>query len=305
VFKGGLRYERTDIDADFASTNTTFARFYNNIVPSFSAQRVLKNSSVTFGFTQRIQRPGIYQLNPFRDSSNSLYINTGNPDLRPAVNNNFELSYGNFAKGSINVSANYSFANNTIQSVTSVNGNVTTQTYANVGKNKQFGGDLNINYPITKKLNININAELLQVWLKGMYNGREYTSSGQQGHMFTYTNYKFDSGYRLSVNVGYDSRYVMLQGRDNYYFGEGISLSKDILKNKATVGITANNRFRKFYKLDFFTKTVDFETVSSNLNYYRSINLNFSYKFGRLNSAIKKNQRGINNDDASGGGRGN
>jgi hypothetical protein len=154
-------------------------------------------------------------------------------------------------------------------------------------------------------MNVNINAELMQVWLKGTYNGTFYTNSGQQGHVFTYTGYKFDGGYRVGLNIGFDSRYVMLQGRDNYWFGNGISVSKDIFKDKATIGIAANNPFRKFNKLDFFTKTVDFETVSSNQNFYRSINLNFSYKFGRLNSTIKKNQRGINNDDASGGGRGN
>jgi outer membrane receptor protein involved in Fe transport len=142
------------------------------VVPSVSIQRSLKSSSLTFGFTQRIQRPGIFQLNPFVDRSNPNYITTGNPGLRPAVNNNFELSYGNFAKGSVNISTSYSFANNTIQQLASVNGTVTTTTYANVGKNKQLGLDLNMNYPITKKLNVNINAELLRVWLEGFYSNQ-------------------------------------------------------------------------------------------------------------------------------------
>jgi hypothetical protein len=302
VFKGGARLERTNVDADFtSSTGGQLNRFYNNIVPSFSAQRVLKGSTLTFGFTQRIQRPGIYQLNPFADRSNPLYINMGNPDLRPAVNNNFELSYGNFKKGSINISSSYSFANNTIQNVTSVNGNVTTQTFANVGKNKRLGLDVNMNYPITKKVNVNLNAELMRVWVNGAYNGKLYSNSGQQGHVFTYTSYKFDDGYRIGMNIGFDSRYVLLQGVDNYWLGGGANVSKDLFKGKGSISLNVNNPFKKFNRLDFFTKTVDFETISSNNNFYRQINLNFSYKFGRLNAAIKKNQRGINNDDAAGG----
>jgi len=303
--KGGLRLERTNVHADFTTPKSSFDQGYSNLVPSFSAQRTLNTtSSLTFGFTQRIQRPGIYQLNPFVDSSNNKYISTGNPNLRPAINNNFELSYGNFAKGSINISTHYSFVNNSIQNVVAVSANdVTTTTYANVGQNHNLGIDVNINYPLTKKMNLNINSELLQVWLKGTYNGSFYTNSGQQGHIFTYTDYKFDSGLHLGMNLGFDSRYVLLQGRDNWYFNNNYSASKEVLNKKGTISLSVANPFSKFNKLDFFTKTPDFETYNSNQNYYRSIYLGFNYKFGKLNSEIKKAQRGINNDDTSGGGR--
>jgi outer membrane receptor protein involved in Fe transport len=302
TFKSGVRFERTSIDANFSSTGTGLNQGFNNVVPSVSVQRSLKNSSLTFGFTQRIQRPGIYQLNPFVNRSNPLYITVGNPDLRPAVNNNFELSYGNFTKGSFNLSSSYSFANNTIQNLASVNGNVTTTTFANVGKNKNLALDLNMNMPITKKLNVNVNAEVMQVWLKGTYNGEFFTNSGQQGHVFTNSSYKFDDGYRVGVNVGFDSRYVLLQGTDNYYIGYGANLSKELFNKKATISLYVNGPFSKFIKLDFQTRTADFATTNYSYQFYRTLGLGFNYKFGKLNSSIKKNQRGINNDDTSGGG---
>jgi len=303
TFKTGVRLERTTINANFTSSQSAFNQNYNNLVPSVSAQRTLNpTSSVTFGFTQRIQRPGIGQLNPFVDSSNTKYITTGNPNLKPAVNNNFELSYGNFAHGSINISTHYSFVNNSIQSVNSLLANdVTATTYANVGQSKNLGIDVNINYPVTKKMNVNINSEYLQVWLKGTYNGNFYTNSGQQGHIFTNSDYKFDNGLRLGVNVGFDSRYVLLQGRDNWYFNQGYSASKEILNKRGQISLQVSNPFSKFNKLDFFTKTPDYQTYNSNQNFYRSVFLGFNYKFGKLNSEIKKAKRGINNDDAAGG----
>ena len=303
TFKAGLRLERTTIDANFTTSQSPFTQNYNNLVPSVSAQRTLdKTSSLTFGFTQRIQRPGIGQLNPFVDSSNTKYITTGNPNLKPAVNNNFELSYGNFAHGSINISTHYSFVNNSIQSVNSLLANdVTATTYANVGQSKNLGIDVNINYPVTKKMNVNINSEYLQVWLKGTYNGNFYTNSGQQGHIFTNTDYKFENGLRLSANIGFDSRYVLLQGRDNWYFNQNYGASKEVLNKKGQISINFANPFSKFNKLDFFTKTPDYQTYNSNQNYYRSLFIGFNYKFGKLNSEIKKNKRGINNDDAAGG----
>lgn len=304
TFKGGLRLERTTVDAFFAQTNTPLNQIYNNLVPSVSAQRTInETSNVTFGFTQRISRPGIWQLNPFVDSSNTKYINSGNPNLHPTVNNNIELSYGNFAHGSVNLSAHYAFVNNSIQQVVFVSGDdVTTSTYANVGKTQNLGLDLNTNLPLTKKWNLNVNAEIMQVWLKGFYNGDLYTNSGQQGHIFTNSDYKWDSGFRLSINLGFDSRYVLLQGRDNWYFGYGAGASQELFNKKATVSLNINNPFSKFNTLDFFTQTPQEITYNRNQNYYRSINISFNYKFGKLNSEIKKAQRGINNDDTSGGG---
>lgn len=301
VFKGGLRLERTVVNAHFSSNDTLLNKGYNNLVPSFAAQHNLTNtSSLTFGFTQRIQRPGITQLNPFINQSNPQYIIKGNPALTPAITNNFELNYGNFAKGSFDLSTNYSFSNNTIQNVTTLGADdVTTTTFANVGSDRILGADLSFNYPITKKWHMSLNAELLHVWLKGTYNGAFYTNSGQQGHIFAGTDCQFDNGLVLKLNVGFDSRYVLLQGRDNYFFNNSYAAIKELFKKKVRVAIGINNPFSKFNKLDFFTKSTNFQTYNGNDNYYRQINFGLVYKFGRLNSNIKKNKRGINNDDAA------
>jgi outer membrane receptor protein involved in Fe transport len=139
--KVGLRMEHTNIDADFSSVNTTVNQSYNNLIPSISIQRTFKTSSINFGFTQRIQRPGIYQLNPFVDNSNPKFVSTGNPNLRPELNNTFEFTYSNFAKNSFNAGLSYAFSNNSIQTVTNLNvdstsnhtkDTVTTTTYQNL-----------------------------------------------------------------------------------------------------------------------------------------------------------------------------
>ncbi|WP_169927087.1 outer membrane beta-barrel family protein [Mucilaginibacter auburnensis] len=301
TFKGGLRFERTNVKAD----GTTLDQAYNNVVPTFSVQRPLDSlNSLTFGFTQRIQRPGIYQLNPFVDNSNQQYVFTGNPNLRPAVNNSFEMSFSNTGKGSLNVTLNYTFANNTIENVNRPLGNNRIEsTYANVGQNKRLGINADLNYPITKKMNINVNAQIFRVWLRGTYNGNFYSNSGYQGYIFTYTSYKFDNGLRLGTNLGFDSRYVLLQGTDNYWVSYSLSAQKEFFKGKMNVSFAANSPFSKFIRLDFATRTPDFQTTNINMNFYRSFNFGINYKFGGLNASIKKNQRGISNDDTSSGSR--
>ena len=90
--KGGLRLEHTSVNADFISVGSSVNQNYNNFIPSISIQRSLNSSSITFGYTDRISRPGIYQLNPFVDQSNPKFINTGNPNLKPELNHTFELN---------------------------------------------------------------------------------------------------------------------------------------------------------------------------------------------------------------------
>ena len=96
--KAGLRLEHTTVRANFVSTSSTVNQDYNNLIPSLSVQYNLKSSSVSMGYTDRISRPGIYQLNPFVDATNPNFISTGNPNLQPEVNHSFELNYSIFSK---------------------------------------------------------------------------------------------------------------------------------------------------------------------------------------------------------------
>ncbi len=306
VVKAGLRLEVTTVNAQFSSVGSSVKQNYYNLIPSFSIQRKFKTrSSINLGYTQRIQRPSIWQLNPFVNRSNPLVISSGNPELQTVENNSIELNYSYFAKGNINIGLSYTFANNTIENVTSVNKDTITQsTYLNVGKNRGLGISLNGNYPITKQLNVNINAQLLHVWLKGTFNGEFYNQSGFQGHCFTTTSYNFPKDFHISADIGYDSRYVLLQGRDNYYYYFSLGGSKDLFNKKVSLSVVATNPFNEFRKIDFYAGSANFSQYNYNYDYARRINITIRYKFGHLNSEIKKSEKGISNDDTGGrGGR--
>lgn len=309
--KAGLRLEHTHVDADFTSSNSSFNRDYDNLIPSVSLQRSFKSSSLNLGFTQRIQRPGIWQLNPFVDASNPQFISTGNPDLRPELNNSFELNYSNFKKGSVNIGLSYAFSNNAIQQVSSTNtgtfnghvDTITTTTYQNLGSNRSLGLNLNVNQSITKKLSVSLNGQINHIWLKGTYNGQFYTNDGTTGNAFMNAGYKFDNGYRLGFDAGYFSGDVSLQGHSVAFIYNAYSVVKEFLNKKATISFVANCPYAKYFTWKSYTNTPDYSQYSYNQNIYRTFAVRFSYKFGKLNSEIKRNQRSINNDDTKGGGK--
>ena len=306
--KAGLRLEETTINADFSSVGSNLNTSYNNFIPSVSIQRQLKNSSINFGFTERIQRPDISQLNPFVDQSNPQFVSTGNPNLKPELNHVFELNYSRFSTGSINIGLSYSFSNNSIQNVSSLKQQknkdtietVTYTTYENLGSNQTLGLNINTNYPLTKQLSLSINGLLNRVWLKGYYNGGQYSTSGFVGNMFFNISYRFPTGYRIGTNTGFFSGNVNLQGKSSYFIFNQFVFSKELLKKAASVSFVANNPYSKYWAGNSTTRTNDYYQVTNYNQTYRSFAIRLSYKFGKLNSDIKKNQHGIENDDTKG-----
>jgi hypothetical protein len=307
--KAGLRLEHTTVNADFVSSSSTVKQDYNNLIPSLSVQRNLKNSNISLGYTDRISRPGIYQLNPFVDESNPNFITTGNPNLQPEINHTFELNYSTFSKNSVTAGISYAFSNNSIQTVTHLqavsNGSLidttTVTTYENLGSNKTLGLNLNINFTSVKNLSISLNSQLSHIWLKGTYNGQFYTNEGYTGNAFLNMGFKFGNGYRIGFDAGYFSGDVNLQGKTSAYIFNSYVFSKTFFNKKLTLSAVMNNPYSQFFKFTSTTTTPDFYQSNYNQIFYRSFALRFNFKFGKLNSDIKRNQRGINNDDKKAG----
>jgi outer membrane receptor protein involved in Fe transport len=300
TFKAGARLEGTYVEGNFESTNSTVNTNYFNLIPSVSLNRTLKESqSLSFGFTQRIQRPGIWDLNPFVDKSRPNFEYYGNPNLEAALSNNFELTYSNFKKGSLNLSLTYNFANNTQQQVFEYMEaeNLTRVTSFNIGKTRLLGTNANFNYPISDKWNLNVSANLNYLWLEGMINGVITKNSGVTGYANLNTSYKFEKTWKASVSFNYGAPDVMLQGQSNSYYYVGFSGSKDIIKDKLTISTMIANPFQKFRAFRNYSEGINFTQERIRENPFRRVNVGLNWKFGKLQGSIKKNERSINNDD--------
>jgi outer membrane receptor protein involved in Fe transport len=307
--KGGLRLEHTAVNADFTSEGVSISPNYNNLIPSISLQRDFKAYSLNFGYTQRIQRPGISQLSPYVNLSNPQFIVTGNPSLRPELDNTFELTYNHFGKNSIIAGVSYASSSNSIQristlqtdSVYGIKDTVNYTTYGNVGANRNLGLNLNIRLNPSPAFSLGINAHLSRIWLKGAYNGTVYSNQGYTGNAFLNTRYKWNNGYAVGLNGGYASGNVTLQGHSEGRVSTALFVTKDVWKKKGTLTVAANNVYAKYLTLRSVSSGPDFSQVTENQAYYRSFFIRFNYRFGRLNSEIRKNEHGINNDDIKSG----
>ncbi|MDD4970407.1 MAG: TonB-dependent receptor [Paludibacter sp.] len=301
-FKAGLRYERTG--STIILTDTNFHVSFHNWVPSVSiSYKFSETTNLRLSYNQRISRPGIWYLNPFVDNSNPFSITQGNPDLIPEVNHSISLNYSYITpKLNINTSLFTSFTNNFIDRVSkSLNDSVVYNTYKNIGSNQNAGLSLYGNWQPNKSIRINLNSNVGYTALNtndnsGMNNkGINFSVSG--GGQFT-----LPVEIKLSINGGYYSPTIMLQGQRSGFYYYGLTLNRDFLKKKLNISINARNPFNETTKYASVRQTADYRLNNSTTYAVRTFGLSVSYRFGELKNQIKKVERTITNDDVKGGG---
>jgi ferric enterobactin receptor len=304
-FKAGARIEQTIVNADFISTDSKVKQNYFNVIPSVSINRKFSdNSGLNFGYTQRIQRPGIYQLNPFIDRSNPSFERTGNPDLRPAFVHDLQLGYSKTKKASVNFGIGYTQFKDLIFGVAVFNPetSVTRTSFGNSGQARLISANLNLNYPISKEWNFSVNMRMAHGKVKGIVNGALITNSGLMYQISASSGYRLPREWRINANLNMYGPSVNLQGTSNSMVSPSFSVNKDIIKDKLTFSAAVNNPFTKFRKFHTETSGPNFSQYNDRRDYFRSFNLTLNYKFGRLKEAIQKNKRSIRNDDVQNGG---
>lgn len=302
-FQTGLRLESTDTKVNFTSTDTKIVQNYFNLIPNISVGKNWKEyHGISFGFSQRIKRPGIIRLNPFVNQSNPYFEIAGNPYLKSVVNNDLMANYSYNHKINLNFGLGYSFSNKIDLKVSTYDPatNITKTTFENSSKVSRLGLDFNINYPVTKKLTLSVNGNVANFYINGKVNEVFVEKNIFTYYMYLSTNYQFKNNWNINSSLDINSKMPAgLQSTTNAFTGSSFSFSKIILDNQLSFSAYINNPFSKFRKAVTETIGTDFYQSNYVSDFYRSFGLNITYKFGKLKDEIKSTKRKIQNNDLS------
>ena len=315
--KAGVRAEGTSLKAEFArKPDMDFSTNYFDVVPNATlTYQIDMSTQIRLGYNMRIQRPGIWYLNPHINDVDPQNISQGNPNLDSEKSNNVNLNFSKFTqKFSINASLSYTFVNNPIERYSftadfpvddprSQYNGAMWNTYDNIGKKQQVGMFLYGNWSPTTWFRIYMNGGLDYTDLKAPT--LDLKKDGVSGRVFAGTQFTLPKDFRINLNGGYFSPWIMLQGKQSPFYFAGLNVSKDFLKKKLSVSVGANNPFWKTMKMEMTTNGEGFRNVSTNWRSAREFRFSVSYRFGTMKGQIKKVRRGISNDDSKGGGENN
>ena len=313
--RAGARYEGTEIRGDARTAGAAAAPFnssYYNLVPSFVISRTFKDfSSVKLSYNQRLQRPSLFYLNPFLNSSDIFNQSQGNPALKPELSHNIEFNYSMFVKASVvNASLYFRRTNDIIESFvlpiavtdpsTGAQATGSKTTFRNVGNNNSVGfnffGQINPVKPLTLRGNFNVYTYDINT-NSSVAIPNANTDVQLIYNAFLMGSYVFPKGLTFETFLITNSPRRTSQGKNPSFNMWNLGLKKEILKKKGSIGLTVidpfneSKNFRQNITGNGFTQTSNFSVP------FRSFGTSFSYRFGKLTMQAPRKKRGVTNDD--------
>ncbi len=297
----GARLEHTDIDGDFVTTQTKIKNKYNNLIPSITISKGIKTQTIKVSYTQRIQRPLIWYLNPWLNASDTLNVNTGNPYLKPELNHATELGYNlNTKKGlSLNTALYWRFTDNAIEYLTSVNASgVSFSQPQNIATRQTYGLNLNLSGQPNKNWNLNGGGDIRFVDLRSP--AQNQRNDGFIWNFNVNSTYKLPKDYSIQANGNFGSGWISLQGTNSGYYWYGFAGKREFWDKKASLTLGLNNPFKRAIRQTGRQEASTFISDFSSFYVNRSARLTFEWRFGQMNTGGGKQTKKINNDDKGG-----
>ncbi len=300
-FNLGTRLERTVIDGDFQTTQTKLANAYTNLIPSLNISKKIGSHTFKTSYTQRIQRPMLWYLNPWVNASDPQNLETGNPYLDPELNHALEVGHSTTTKAglSVNTSLYARMTNNAIEYLRTVDASgVAVNKPQNIGQRKSVGLNINLSGQATKSwtLNGSVDVRYIDVYSPALEQG----NSGGVSNFNINSTYKFPRNITFQANGNVSTGWINLQGRGSGFYWYGFAVKREFWVKKASLTLGVNNPFNRGMRQTYQQFSPSFESTTRSFYVNRSARLAFEWRFGKM-SASGKQGRKIRNDD--GGGR--
>jgi len=279
--KLGLRVEHTDLNTFLVNTNSRNDQKFTNLFPSLHSSYKL-SASISFqaGYSKRIYRPRLWDLNPFFNVRNNFNIRAGNPNLLPEYTDSYELgSIFIYDDISLNVNAYYRLTSDKIERVFIFENNVNTMRPENIGTNKATGLEANFKYTASKKLTLNGDANYNVFKRDGQFGDQIFDFSADKWALKLSSKYKIRKGIDFEVTTRHQSRERTVQGLVVAYTTLDAGLRIKILQGKAVINMSARDLFASRIR----QSTIDQETfyIFGRGLRGRFLTLGFSYGFGK------------------------
>lgn len=279
--KAGLRAENTDLTTLLVNTNDENKYNYTNLFPSVhTSYKINERFSMQLGYSRRISRPRLWDLNPFFSIQNTYSIRKGNPDLLPEFADSYELTgIFIFDKFSFNSSIYHLYTTDIQERVSYFQDNVNIVTPENIGTRRQTGVELNGKYTPAKWLTINGDLNYGYFIREGSFNNQVFDFQGDQTTGKLSGKVKLPWGIETELSGNYRSRYKTVQGTSSGFLFADIGIRKKLWKGKGIVNLSVR---------DIFASRIR-ENIVDQPDYYlysfsrrgRFVALGFSYSFGK------------------------
>lgn len=314
----GLRYEHTLQKVEYLlGRGTNFHKNFDDLVPSARlGYKFSDATNLSLGYKMRINRPGIWYLNPYLDDRIPDAISQGNPNLDTEKSHAVDLQFSSYnSKLTYTLTGTYRFVNNSIESVDrlvndrDIEGlpnptgkDVIYSSYANIGHIQYAGLMAYANWTPITNTRITLNGS---VGYSHMSDGQSLRNHGWCTNIDASLQQTFAKTWIFNASYYVQTPQPTLQGKDARYQWYNFSLSKSFMDKRLTLTAYIINPFGKRY-FCYRSETVadNFRTTagSSWCQLYYGVSVRF--RIGKLKASVKHTERTVENNDVKQGGGG-
>lgn len=314
----GLRYEHTLQKVEYLlGRGTNFHKNFDDLVPSARlGYKFSDATNLSLGYKMRINRPGIWYLNPYLDDRIPDAISQGNPNLDTEKSHAVDLQFSSYnSKLTYTLTGTYRFVNNSIESVDrlvndrDIEGlpnptgkDVIYSSYANIGHIQYAGLMAYANWTPITNTRITLNGS---VGYSHMSDGQSLRNHGWCTNIDASLQQTFAKTWIFNASYYVQTPQPTLQGKDARYQWYNFSLSKSFMDKRLTLTAYIINPFGKRY-FCYRSETVadNFRTTASSSWCQLYYGVSVSFRIGKLKASVKHTERTVENNDVKQGGGG-
>ena len=315
----GLRYEHTLQKVEYLlGRGTNFHKNFDDLVPSARlGYKFSDATNLSLGYKMRINRPGIWYLNPYLDDRIPDAISQGNPNLDTEKSHAVDLQFSSYnSKLTYTLTGTYRFVNNSIESVDrlvndrDIEGlpnptgkDVIYSSYANIGHIQYAGLMAYANWTPITNTRITLNGS---VGYSHMSDGQSLRNHGWCTNIDASLQQTFAKTWIFNASYYVQTPQPTLQGKDARYQWYNFSLSKSFMDKRLTLTAYIINPFGKRY-FCYRSETVadNFRTTASSSWCQLYYGVSVRFRIGKLKASVKHTERTVENNDVKQGGGGN
>ncbi|HIB48634.1 MAG TPA: TonB-dependent receptor [Flavobacteriaceae bacterium] len=300
----GLRLEDTQLKGNVTGEDITsnddfdvnFDNSYTGLFPTVNLVYELdERENVTLGYNRRINRPRGFFINPFPSRSSEANVFQGNPSLRPAFANAFDLGYlRRWSKLTLTTSVYYQRETDAFERVSEDTGQVTPNGVPiirtipfNLSTNERYGFEAGILYNPAKWLRLNGSFNFFGFKTEGIFNDVDYGTENTSWFARGSSKVTLPSKIDWQTTAFYRGPRNDAQSENEGILSINLAFSKDIMDENATIGFNVSDLLNSRKRITR-TETPSFISDSEFQWRERQFNLSFTYRFNQK----KQRQRG-------------
>lgn len=289
-FQSGLRGEYTQTKGISHSVNdSTSMHAYLKLFPTiYLLYHLNSKNTLSVNYGRRINRPGFSLFNPYIRYQDQYTYLQGNPNLKPSISNNFELT--ETYSQNLNISIQYNFSNNKASFIPLPQDDFQSIIY-------KFTNDLSTrsfvfssSYVLNKiKWLESLNS--LEIYYNKTISTSKYTDptiSGWTGSFRSNNSFYFNKEKTLVGGLSFRYQFPGIEGLSKYPGSYHFYLSGkySLLNKRLQIGLRLSDIFKMITPLKYYVNDVLYSTKANGDS--RRLYLTFQYNFG--NSKLKKGQ---------------